>query len=334
MSEFITGSFRNAAVPHEPMHGPILSGLMASVHPLGTRRPAAGHNRSPSESISRTEETISGECASTLSHKSCKVSASAAPPEINSKVRLSADKSVSRWASLEAWPASFSFGPLEADGAGSRLEDDAGALSAIIAPPKERAHVIHDGWARFWEDPTRNSQKDDHLAVDAPDRGERLAARRGRENHCGPAKCDQFLRWILRLAVEVAPRPERPGQQFLIRPSGDRDSLETHLHGELYTQVAEPADAQHGDQIPGQVLAMRIQNIRSTVRSRGRLAARSRLRHRDERSPTCLHHGGSRAEYGWLGRCVALGDRERRRVCGPDASGHPCIFVTFASGSF
>src|ERR1700730_6527547 len=143
MSELITGSFRNAAVPHEPMHGPILSGLIASVHPLGTRRPAAGHNLSPSESISRTEEIISGECASTLSHKSCKVSASAAPPEINSRVRLSADKSVSRWASLKAWPASFSFGPLEADGAGSRLEGDAGALSAIIAPPKERAHVIH-----------------------------------------------------------------------------------------------------------------------------------------------------------------------------------------------
>src|SRR6266849_5496647 len=143
MSEFITGSFRTAAVPHEPMHAPIGIGLIASVHPFGTRRPAAGHNLSPSESISRTEEIISGECASTLSHKSCKVSASAAPPEINSKVRLSADKSVSRWASLEAWPASFSFGPLEADGAGSRLEDDAGALSAIIAPPKERAHVIH-----------------------------------------------------------------------------------------------------------------------------------------------------------------------------------------------
>src|ERR1700686_2444991 len=143
MSEFLTGSFRNAAVPHQPVHGPILNVLMASVHPLKTRRPGEGHNLSPSESISRTEEIISGECASTPSHKSCKVSASAAPPEINSRLRLSADKSVSRGASFEAWPASFSFGPLEADGAGSRLEDDAGALSAIIAPPKERAHVIH-----------------------------------------------------------------------------------------------------------------------------------------------------------------------------------------------
>src|ERR1700730_16171225 len=128
MSEFITGSFRKAAVPHEPMHGPIGSGLIASVHPLGTRRPAAGHNLSPSESISRTAEIISGEWASTLSHKSCKISVSPAPTEINSRVRLSADKSDSRWASLEAWPASFSFGPLEAAGVGSRLEDDAGAL--------------------------------------------------------------------------------------------------------------------------------------------------------------------------------------------------------------
>src|SRR6266853_1652864 len=118
----------NAAVPYQPIHGPIGSGLIASVHPFGTRRPAAGHNLPPSESIRRTEEIISGEWASTLSHKSCKVSVSPAPPETNSRVRHSADKCDSRWASLEAWPASFPFGPLEAASAGSRLEDDAGAL--------------------------------------------------------------------------------------------------------------------------------------------------------------------------------------------------------------
>jgi hypothetical protein len=57
-------------------------------------------------------------------------------------------------------------------------------------------------------------------------------------------QCDPFLRWILRLAVGLAPRAQLSGQQFPIRPSGDRDRLETRLHGELYTQTAEPADAQ------------------------------------------------------------------------------------------
>src|ERR1700726_280100 len=128
MSEAITCFFRNAAVPHEPTHGPIFTGSMASAQPPGTLGPAAGLSCLPSGSISRTEEIISGEWASTLSHKSSKISVSPAPPEINSRARLSADKSDSRWASLEAWPASFSLGPLEAAGVGSRLEDDAEAL--------------------------------------------------------------------------------------------------------------------------------------------------------------------------------------------------------------
>jgi hypothetical protein len=29
MSDTITGFFRNAAVPHEPTHGPIVTGVMA-----------------------------------------------------------------------------------------------------------------------------------------------------------------------------------------------------------------------------------------------------------------------------------------------------------------
>src|SRR5712691_4961062 len=125
MSEAITRRFKAAAVPHEPTLGPISSGVMASIQPLGSREPAAGQRRIPSASISITAEMVLPAWASIVSHKSCKISVSPAPPEINSRVRLSADKSDSRWASLEAWPASFSLGPLEAVGVGSRLEDDA-----------------------------------------------------------------------------------------------------------------------------------------------------------------------------------------------------------------
>src|ERR1700730_14831606 len=128
MSETITRRFRAAAVPHEPTEGPIFNGVMASIQPWGTRGPAAGQRRIPSASISITAEMVLPAWASIVSHKSCKISVRPAPREINSRVRLSADKSDSRWASLEVWPASFFLGPLEAAGIGSRLEDDAEAL--------------------------------------------------------------------------------------------------------------------------------------------------------------------------------------------------------------
>ena len=133
MSETITRRFRAAALPHEPIEGPISRGVMASIQPLGTRGPAAGQRRMPSASISITAEMELPAWASTVLHKSCKTSVSPAPREINSRVRVSADKSDSRWANLEARPASFSFGPLEAGGVGSRLEDDAGALMNSLA---------------------------------------------------------------------------------------------------------------------------------------------------------------------------------------------------------
>ena len=99
-----------------------------------------------------------------------------------------------------------------------------------------------------------------------------------------PPRVIKFLSWILRLAVDVAPRPELPGQQYLLGPS-DRDSLETHLHDELYTQVAVPADAQQRDQIPGHgaVVTERIerrdagtcQGPASTADSSSRIRARA-----------------------------------------------------------
>ena len=136
MSEFITGFFRNAAVPHEPMHAPIGNGLIASVHPLGTRFPPAGHNLSPSGSINRIVEIMPGEWASMLSHKACKISVSLAPPAIISRVCLWADRSDCAHFQLVTWAASFRRALIEHAGApsdfarvgSSGLKDGSGGL--------------------------------------------------------------------------------------------------------------------------------------------------------------------------------------------------------------
>jgi hypothetical protein len=58
--DVITDCFRNAAVPHDPTHGPIVSGVMVADHPLGTRGPAVGiHVRIPFLAH-RTQGSIAG----------------------------------------------------------------------------------------------------------------------------------------------------------------------------------------------------------------------------------------------------------------------------------
>src|SRR3981189_1516310 len=63
MAETLTRVFRNDAVPPGRTHGPIVSGAMAWIKPLGTRLTAPGHNRCPSGSIRRIEEIAPGACA-------------------------------------------------------------------------------------------------------------------------------------------------------------------------------------------------------------------------------------------------------------------------------
>src|SRR5207253_5214558 len=94
-SAVITDCFRHTAVPHDPTHGPIASGVMAADDPLGTRGPDAGHSMVPSGSISNTVVRTFGTCASMVVHKVSNIAGRLAPPAIISNVRVSAAKSAS-----------------------------------------------------------------------------------------------------------------------------------------------------------------------------------------------------------------------------------------------
>src|SRR5712691_11313045 len=74
ISETITLFLRNAAVPQEPTQGPIFTGFTNSAHSLGTRGPAPNRSRSPSGSISKTEERKSEDSASKRVHKFSRIS--------------------------------------------------------------------------------------------------------------------------------------------------------------------------------------------------------------------------------------------------------------------
>lgn len=56
---------------------------------------------------------------------------------------------------------------------------------------------------------------------------------------------------ILCLTVDVLPRAEFPGQRFLVIPSGDGNSFEAHLRGELNAQMAKPSHPEDGDKVAG-----------------------------------------------------------------------------------
>jgi len=46
-------------------------------------------------------------------------------------------------------------------------------------------------------------------------------------------------------------RAERAGLFLLVGAAGDGDRLEAHVAGELHPEVAEAADAEHGDEVTG-----------------------------------------------------------------------------------
>jgi hypothetical protein len=66
----------------------------------------------------------------------------------------------------------------------------------------------------------------------------------------------------LHLAVDVRRGTELPGERFLIHAAGDRDGFESHLRGELNSQVAEATNAQYGHEIAGAraAVAQRIES--------------------------------------------------------------------------
>src|SRR5258708_5015777 len=89
-SGIITRCFVNAAVPQEPLLGPIGQGEMAALKAAGTPGPAPRNNFFPSVSIKQTIELAGGACASMTAHKSSSTSDRLAPLAIISSVRFSA----------------------------------------------------------------------------------------------------------------------------------------------------------------------------------------------------------------------------------------------------
>src|SRR5437016_10491706 len=86
ISGIITRCFVNAAVPQEPLLGPIRQGVMAVINAPGTRGPAAGNSCLPSGSIKQTIEVAEGACASIAAHKPLRTCARLAPLAIISSV--------------------------------------------------------------------------------------------------------------------------------------------------------------------------------------------------------------------------------------------------------
>src|SRR5258708_39855763 len=78
-SGIITRCFVKAAVPQEPLLGPIGQGVIASVNAAGTRGEAHGNNCFPSGSIKQTIEVAGGAWASIAAHKSISTSERLAP---------------------------------------------------------------------------------------------------------------------------------------------------------------------------------------------------------------------------------------------------------------
>src|SRR5258708_27105558 len=94
-SGIITRCFVNAAVPQEPLLGPIGQGEMAALKAAGTPGPAPGNNCFPSLSIKQTIEIAGGECASMKAHKSSSPPDTLSPLAIISSGRFSAARRVS-----------------------------------------------------------------------------------------------------------------------------------------------------------------------------------------------------------------------------------------------
>ncbi len=91
----------------------------------------------------------------------------------------------------------------------------------------------------------------------------RLAAGHRRQDCLRAAKFHQLRRHVLRLAVEIDVGAEFARERLLVLAAGDGDSTESHLGGELHTEMAKPADAVDSDKVtgPGAALAQGVVGI-------------------------------------------------------------------------
>ena len=94
----------------------------------------------------------------------------------------------------------------------------------------------------------------DQLSVDAESAEHfvhRIAARDGGEDDLRAADLRERLARDCPRAVNVCVRAELLRELRLVLAARDGDGVEAHPRGELHAEVAEPANAVHGDEIAG-----------------------------------------------------------------------------------
>ena len=127
---------------------------------------------------------------------------------------------------------------------------------------------------------------------------------------CAPAERLECGRRVLRTAVDVVLRPELARETLLVGASAHGGGAETHLRRELDAEVAEAADAEHGNQIARQRAGV-AQGV-----ERGDAGAEQR---RCLGRVEIVRHGGERvrrAGHG-LGIAAVIGDTGVRRFRQP-----------------
>ena len=106
-----------------------------------------------------------------------------------------------------------------------------------------------------------------------------------------PPSFMQFGRGILRFIVDVILRAQLPGQWLFVLAARDGNGFAAHLRGELYREMAQPADADHGDQIarPRAAIAKTIEGGDTRAHERRRIDGRKIIRHQRQRADRGQH---------------------------------------------
>src|SRR6266571_251370 len=149
-------------------------------------------------------------------------------------------------------------------------------------PPLDRAP---SGEKQDRGDLQRGGRPDDHeRAVDrqpALHGADRLAAGRRRQDDRGTAELLELRRRTLGLAVDVPRRPEPAGVRLLVLAARDADRVEAHPGGILHREMAQPAEAEHGHDVPRPrtAVAQRVEGRQAGAHQRRRLDGIETRRH-------------------------------------------------------
>ena len=101
-----------------------------------------------------------------------------------------------------------------------------------------------------------------------------------------PPSLLQLRRGVLRLAVDVDRRAQLAGERLLVLAAGDADRVKAHLRGVLDAEVAEAAQAEHGDDVarPGAAVPQGVERGEAGAHQRGRLDGRQVGGHQRDRA--------------------------------------------------